>query len=76
VRAPLTDVELDVLEDAAHGMTVGETAASRHKSVQTVKSQRKSILAKLDARNMTHAVSMALHGHLIAGHVEDEPVDE
>jgi DNA-binding NarL/FixJ family response regulator len=76
VRAQLTEVELDVLEDAAHGMTVEETALSRRKSFQTVKSQRKSILLKLEARNMTQAVSLALHGHLIIGNVEDEPVDE
>jgi DNA-binding CsgD family transcriptional regulator len=50
--------ERGVLIDAANGMTVIETAASRSKSPETVKTQRRSILLKLGARNMAQAVGM------------------
>jgi DNA-binding CsgD family transcriptional regulator len=50
--------ERGVLDDAASGMTVIETAASRSKSPETVKTQRRSILLKLGARNMAQAVGM------------------
>ena len=48
--------------DAANGMTVIETAASRSKSPETVKTQRRSILLKLGARNMAQAVGMMHSG--------------
>jgi DNA-binding CsgD family transcriptional regulator len=47
-----------VLEDASVGMTVIESAVHRSKSPETVKSQRRSILLKLGARNMAQAVGM------------------
>jgi LuxR family maltose regulon positive regulatory protein len=55
----LSPSELGVLEDAAFGLTVQESAMRRVKSPETVKSQRKSMLAKLGARNMAHAVAIA-----------------
>lgn len=54
----LTDCELEVLTDAAAGLTTQETARKRVKGVETVKTQRRSILLKLGARNMAHAVGM------------------
>jgi len=54
----LSSSERGVLADAANGMTVIETAASRSKSPETVKTQRRSILLKLGARNMAQAVGM------------------
>jgi DNA-binding NarL/FixJ family response regulator len=66
VREPLVEVhalspsERVVLDDAGLGLTVGETARKRQKGVETVKSQRRSILLKLGARNMAHAVAMVL----------------
>jgi DNA-binding NarL/FixJ family response regulator len=54
----LSRSECDVLDDAARGMTIRESAASRFKASETVKSQRRSILLKLGARNMTQAVSI------------------
>ena len=54
----LSPSEYRVLEDASNGMTVNETAANRSKSPETVKSQRRSILLKLGARNMAQAVGM------------------
>jgi DNA-binding NarL/FixJ family response regulator len=61
--APLTlsPSELAILEDAALGLTVTETARKRHKGVETVKTQRRSILLKLGARNMAHAIATSLH---------------
>lgn len=61
----LSPSELDVLHDAARGLTVGESAVSRGKSSETVKSQRKQVLIKLGARNMTHAVALAAVKQLI-----------
>ena len=61
----LTPSELEVLLDAADGLTVRDSASKRHKSGETVKSQRKQILLKLGARNMTHAVALAV----IAGRI-------
>jgi DNA-binding CsgD family transcriptional regulator len=54
----LTSCELAVLTDAAAGLTTLETAHKRAKGVETVKTQRRSILLKLGARNMTHAVGL------------------
>jgi DNA-binding CsgD family transcriptional regulator len=61
--APLTlsPSEVAVLEDAALGLTVTETARKRHKGIETVKTQRRSILLKLGARNMAHAIATSLH---------------
>jgi DNA-binding CsgD family transcriptional regulator len=61
----VTEVEREVLADAAAGLTMSESAAKRDKGIETVKSQRRQILAKLDARNMTHAVSIAVRDGLI-----------
>jgi DNA-binding NarL/FixJ family response regulator len=55
----LTQSELEVLLDAADGLTVRDSARKRHKSGETVKSQRRQVLLKLGARNMTHAVALA-----------------
>ena len=58
MRSLLSVHEVFVLEDAADGLTVAESAFRRQKSGETVKSQRRSILAKLGAKNMTHAVAI------------------
>jgi DNA-binding CsgD family transcriptional regulator len=68
-RSGLTPGELDVLEDAANGLTVNESASARRTSCDAVKSRRRSILRKLGARTMTHAVGMTLeHGLLLIRH--------
>jgi DNA-binding CsgD family transcriptional regulator len=61
----LSPSELEVLEDAANGMTVPETAVRRWKGVETVKTQRRSILLKLGARNMAQAVAMTARDGLL-----------
>jgi DNA-binding CsgD family transcriptional regulator len=65
-RGPLTDRELEVLRLAATGATVDETAASLGSSVETVKSQRRVVIAKLDARNMMHAVALGYENGLLS----------
>ena len=54
----LSPSEVGVLDDAAHGLTVKQSAASRCKGSETIKSQRRSVLLKLGARNMAQAVAM------------------
>jgi DNA-binding CsgD family transcriptional regulator len=61
----VTEVEREILTDAAAGLTMFESATKRQKGIETVKSQRRHILTKLDARNMTHAVSIAVRDGLI-----------
>jgi DNA-binding CsgD family transcriptional regulator len=63
--ALVTDVEREILVDAAAGLTMSESAAKRDKGIETVKSQRRHILTKLGARNITHAVSIAVRDGLI-----------
>ena len=66
VSAELTPSERDVLGDAADGFTVRESAKRRHKSAETVKTQRKRIMLKLGARNITQAVGIAVSQALLA----------
>jgi DNA-binding CsgD family transcriptional regulator len=56
----LTPSELDVLEDAANGLSARESGILRCKGTETVKSQRGSVLRKIGARSMTHAVALTL----------------
>lgn len=62
---PLTEIELEVLKLAANGFNCAETAAQRERSWETVRTQRRLILAKLQAPNMTAAVAHALREGLI-----------
>jgi DNA-binding CsgD family transcriptional regulator len=64
-RSALTVSERDVLVDAAAGLSVRESAARRQKGTETVKTQRRNLMLKLGARNMTQAVAMTIgDGHL------------
>ncbi len=56
---PLSTPELEVLEAAAAGLSAKETAARLVKSPHTVIAHRRSIQAKLGARNLPHAVALA-----------------
>jgi DNA-binding NarL/FixJ family response regulator len=56
-RKLLTDIECKVLDCAAEGMTVDQTAALRGVSRNTIMIQRRSILRKIGARNMAEAVA-------------------
>jgi DNA-binding NarL/FixJ family response regulator len=64
----LTPSEREVLGDAADGFTVRESARRRQKSTETVKTQRKRIMLKLGARNITQAVGIAISQALLADH--------
>jgi DNA-binding NarL/FixJ family response regulator len=64
----LTPSEREVLGDAADGFTVRESARRRQKSTETVKTQRKRIMLKLGARNITQAVGIAVSQGLLAEH--------
>jgi DNA-binding CsgD family transcriptional regulator len=62
---PLTDRETEVLAGAAEGETAAETGKRLFLSSETVKSYRKRVIAKLGARNGTHAVALALRSGLL-----------
>lgn len=61
----LTKSELEVLIDAAEGLSTLESATRRHKGRETIKTQRSRVLSKFQARNMTHAVALATANGLI-----------
>ena len=56
-RTLLTDIECKVLDCAAAGLTVDETAALRGVSRGTVMTQRRCVLRKIGAKNMAEAVA-------------------
>jgi DNA-binding CsgD family transcriptional regulator len=62
---PLTARERDVLAGAADGETAEQTGARLYLSSETVKSYRKRAIAKLGAKNGTHAVALALRTGLL-----------
>jgi two-component system response regulator DesR len=65
---PLTERELEVLERAALGDTAVDTARCVFLAPETVKMYRRRIMRKLGARNMMHAVAIAVaRGHVPAG---------
>ncbi len=53
--------EKEILFGAAQGESAQETATRLSRSTETVKNHRRNLIAKLGARNMTHAVHLA-HG--------------
>jgi DNA-binding CsgD family transcriptional regulator len=55
----LSAPELLVLYAAARGLSADETAELLVKSRHTVIAQRRSLQAKLEARNLAHAVALA-----------------
>lgn len=62
---PLTDREIAVLSLAAWGNSNKQVAARLDISEETVKGHMKSIFAKLDATDRTHAVTLAIKRGLI-----------
>ncbi len=64
-----------MLEDAANGLTTRQSARSRSKSPETVKSQRTSVLTKLGARNMVQAVAITVGERQVdAGEARADPL--
>lgn len=62
---PLTSKELKVLRLAAEGASSEETARRLRKAYETVKAQRRSIIAKLRARNIANAVAIGYQRGLL-----------
>lgn len=62
---PLTSREMEVLAGQAEGETAAETGQRLYLSLETVKSYRKRAIAKLGARNGTHAVTIAMRSGVI-----------
>ncbi|MCZ7589736.1 MAG: LuxR C-terminal-related transcriptional regulator [Gaiella sp.] len=62
---PLTDRETEILAAAAEGETAAQTGQRLYLSSETVKGYRKRIIAKLGARNGTHAVVLAIRRGLL-----------
>lgn len=59
-RDELTPREAEVLRHAGHGLSNKEIAAAMHISDLTVKAHLQNAFSKLDARDRTHAVTIAL----------------
>lgn len=62
---PLSPAELLVLRGIACGLDNAEIGVALAKSEQTVKSQVRSLLLKLEARNRAHAVARAMRNGLL-----------
>lgn len=64
-RFILSRRQAQILSDAAHGLQSNEIAAGLGLSAQTVRHHLMATRLKLNARNTTHAVAIALVDHLI-----------
>lgn len=56
---PLSELEIKVLYLAATGMSVVYSAQALGYSVPSIKNYRQRVVAKLEARDITHAVFLA-----------------
>lgn len=61
----LTAREVEVLQAASDGEAYDEIAARLYVSKETIKSHRRLINGKLEARNGTHAVAIGIRRGLI-----------
>ena len=64
---PLSSRELEVLKEVSAGRANKQVAAHLDLSEETVKTHMRNILAKLNARDRTHAVMIALERGIIPG---------
>jgi DNA-binding CsgD family transcriptional regulator len=62
---PLSEPELEVLRAAAEGLSAQETAERLFKSHHTIVTQRRTIQAKLGARNFPHAVALGFRRKIL-----------
>jgi len=65
-RGPISPREVEVLQLAAAGRSNREIAIALAISEETVKAHMKNVLAKLDANDRTHAVTIALRRGIIS----------
>ncbi len=56
----LTPAERDVLRLRAAGLSTSQAARARGRSYETAKTQARNATAKLGARNLSHAVAIAI----------------
>jgi Response regulator containing a CheY-like receiver domain and an HTH DNA-binding domain len=71
---PLNDNEVELLLRAAQGESAKATAEAMNYADDTIKTMRKYAIAKLGAKNITHAVGIALaRGIINPDHIE--PLD-
>ena len=64
-RGKITRRQREILQRIADGDSTTATARQLGLSEETVKTHTKNALARLGARNRTHAVAIALREHLI-----------
>lgn len=62
---PITPACVAVLAGAARGETMAQTAGRLHVSRHTVEAERRVAIARLGARNTTHAVAIAIRAGLL-----------
>ena len=67
----LTPRERDYILDAAMGLTVAQSAARRNVAINTVKFMIRRARKMLGARNITHAVALAI----IAGDITPQDLE-
>jgi len=65
VGSPLSPTERLAIIGAARGETSDTTAARLHKSPETIKAQKRAVIARLGAHNMTHAVALAFAKNIL-----------
>jgi DNA-binding CsgD family transcriptional regulator len=69
-KCPLTTAQFTVVEAAAAGEPLEDTARRLFLSYEAIKTNRRRAVDRLQARDMTHAVALALaHGWLLPGGV-------
>ena len=64
-EASLTSNEIEVLTLSAQGYTMHEIAATLYKSIDTIKTYKRSIFSKMDVKNIAEAIIYAQNHHLI-----------
>jgi DNA-binding CsgD family transcriptional regulator len=62
----LTPREIEVLQGVADGETAAQTGRRVYLSEETVKTYRKRIVGKLEARNGPHAVAIGLRRGILS----------
>jgi DNA-binding NarL/FixJ family response regulator len=72
-RRALSRREFEVLHLVADGLENQSVADELYLSVETVRTHIKNILRKLQARDRTHAVSLAYRAGLLAPHLPPSP---
>jgi len=70
---PLSRREYQVLQLMAEGLENSDIAGMLYLSVETVRTHVKSILRKLNARDRTHAVTIAFRGGILSARSDDTP---